>query len=128
MFCDFVSLSQAATAVPTIMPPPCHRSTARNDNHEETLPPPLPLHMVLSTLRPLSGLYDAPPASANNPPARANAPQPQLLLCNQEEQHLHRARLAYILNEALRITASFNELWEMEEPDEPRERRRNGRE
>jgi hypothetical protein len=35
--------------------------------------------------------------------------------------------LVYILNEALRITASFNELWAMDEPDEPLEHRRIGR-
>jgi hypothetical protein len=106
------------------MPPPCHRSTARNDNHDEALPSSLPLHAVLSTLRPLSGLYDASPANANYPSATANAPQRQR---NQEEENLRRARLVYILNEALRITASFNELWAMDEPDEPLEHRRIGR-
>jgi hypothetical protein len=120
--------TRTATAVPTIMPPPCHRSTARNDNHDETLPPPLPLHAVLSSLRPLSGLYDASQASANNPPATANAPQPPLRLRNSEEEDLRRARLVYILNEALRITASLNELRTMDGPDKPLEHRRDGRE
>jgi hypothetical protein len=109
---------KTATAVPTIMPPPCHRSTARNDNPDEPPPSPsLPLHAVLSSLRPLSELYDVP-----------HAPQSPLRLRNPEQEDLHRTRLVYILNEALRITASFNELWTMDGPDdEPTERRHNGR-
>jgi hypothetical protein len=100
------------------MPPPCHRSTARNDNRDEPPPSPsLPLHAVLSSLRPWSELYDVP-----------RAPQPPLRLRNPEQEDLRRTRLVYILNEALRITASFNELWTMDGPDdEPTEHRHIGR-